>query len=98
MAHGLYLKGVPSFREAYHVPCIMRWPKGIPNPGREVDAIVTLADFKPTFLELIEIEPPDDLSGRSLLPVMQGRPCAWPDALYTQCNGVELLTTASASS
>ncbi len=90
-AHGLYLKGVPAFREAYHVPCIMRWPKGIPNPGREVDDIVTLADFAPTFLELVGIEPPDDLTGRSLLPLMQGRtPSNWPDALYTQCNGVEL--------
>ncbi|MBI1298601.1 sulfatase-like hydrolase/transferase [bacterium] len=90
-AHGLYLKGVPAFREAYHVPCIMRWPKGIPNPGREIDAIVTLADFAPTFLELAEIEPPDDLTGNSLLPVIQGRvPTWWPDALYTQCNGVEL--------
>ena len=32
-AHGIYLKGVAAFREAYHVPCIMRWPKGIREPG-----------------------------------------------------------------
>ncbi|NJN84660.1 MAG: sulfatase-like hydrolase/transferase, partial [Caldilineaceae bacterium] len=30
-SHGLYLKGVPAFREAYHVPCIVRWPKGDPR-------------------------------------------------------------------
>ncbi|MEZ4614511.1 MAG: sulfatase-like hydrolase/transferase [Caldilineaceae bacterium] len=48
--HGLYLKGIPAFREAYHVPCIMRWPKGIQQPNREVNAFVSLADFAPTFL------------------------------------------------
>ena len=31
-AHGLYLKGIPAFREAYHVPCIARWPSGIQKP------------------------------------------------------------------
>ncbi len=34
--HGLYLKGVPAFRGGYHVPCIVRWPDGIANPGSEV--------------------------------------------------------------
>ena len=46
-AHGLYLKGVPAFREAYHVPCVVRWPKGIDNPGRTVDQLVSMADFAP---------------------------------------------------
>lgn len=90
-AHGLYLKGVPAFREAYHVPCIIRWPKGLAKPGEEIDAFVTLADFAPTFLELAGIEPDDDLTGRSLLPLLHGRvPADWPDAVYSQCNGVEL--------
>ena len=37
--HGLYLKGVPAFRGAYHVPCIVRWPDGIAEPrprGRRI--------------------------------------------------------------
>jgi choline-sulfatase len=90
-AHGLYLKGVPAFREAYHVPCIARWPQGIADPGRTVDEIVSLADFAPTFLEVAGIQPSTDLSGRSLLPLLQGEtPADWPDAHYTQCNGVEL--------
>ena len=32
-AHGLFCKGVPAFREAYNVPCIARWPRGIARPG-----------------------------------------------------------------
>lgn len=90
-AHGLYLKGVAAFREAYHVPCIMRWPAGIHEPGREVNEFVTLADFAPTFLELAGITPAPDLTGRSLAPFMAGQtPADWPDTIYGQLNGVEL--------
>lgn len=93
-AHGLYLKGVPAFREAYHVPCIMRWPNGIRNPGRTVDAFVTLADFAPTFLELGATSAPADLSGASLVPFLRDeQPEAWPDAYFTHLNGVELYYT-----
>ncbi len=67
-AHGLYCKGVPAFREAYHVPTIMRWPRSIINPGRRVDAFLSHADFAPTFLELADCEPTMELAGQSLLP------------------------------
>jgi arylsulfatase A-like enzyme len=93
-AHGLYLKGVPAFREAYHVPCIMRWPKGLRQPDRSVDAFITLADFAPTFLELAGVPVPEAMTGRSLLPFLRGEtPADWPDAFYSQFNGVELYYT-----
>lgn len=92
--HGLYLKGAPAFREAYHIPCIMRWPNGIASPGRTVDEFITLADFAPTFLELASVAAPPNLSGRSLAPFLHGEtPADWPDAVYTQFNGVELYYT-----
>lgn len=90
-AHGLYLKGVPAFREAYHIPCILRWPEGIRHPGSTLDAFVTLADFAPTFLDLAGVPAPEGLTGRSLVPWLRGEtPEAWPDAFYSQFNGVEL--------
>lgn len=93
-AHGLFLKGVAAFREAYHIPCIMRWPAGIEAPGRAVDAFITLADFAPTFLELAGVPIPEGLTGRSLAPFLRGEtPAAWPDAVYSQFNGVELYYT-----
>jgi arylsulfatase A-like enzyme len=36
-AHGLWAKGVPSFREGYNIPCAVRWPKGIAQPGRVLE-------------------------------------------------------------
>ncbi|HEU5318784.1 MAG TPA: sulfatase-like hydrolase/transferase [Chloroflexota bacterium] len=94
-AHSLYCKGVPSFREAYNVPCIVSGP-GIANPGRTEDSFVSLADIHPTMLELVGAEQPADthVTGRSMLPFLRGeRPEDWPDAFYSQLNGVELYYT-----
>lgn len=89
-AHGLYLKGVPSFREAYNIALIARWPNGIPNPGREDNRFVSLADFMPTFLELAGVEAPYPLTGRSIVPLLKDEPVEWDNTHYTQLNGVEL--------
>jgi len=89
-AHGLFMKGVAAFDECYHIPCVMRWPQGIERPGRTVDALVTLADFAPTFVELAGADMPP-ASGRSLAPFLRDRaPADWPDQICSQFNGVEL--------
>ena len=93
-AHGLFLKGVPAFREAYNIVAVLRWPEGVKDPGREVDAFVTLADFAPTFMELAGVQVPEGLTGRSLVPFLRGEePEDWPDAFFSQFNGVELYYT-----
>ena len=92
--HGLFAKGIPCFRGAYHIPAVMRWPKGIANPGRRVDVLVSEADFAPTFTELSGGTPETGLAGCSLLPFLNGEdPTDWRDAICTQCNGVELYFT-----
>ena len=96
-AHGLYLKGVPAFREAYHVPCIVRWPNGLVNPGRSEDSLISLADFAPTFLEMAGIQVAQRPSGASLVPFFEDRtPSGWRNFLCTQLNGVELYYTQRA--
>jgi arylsulfatase A-like enzyme len=89
-AHGLFMKGVAAFDECYHVPCVVRWPRGIANPGRTVGEFVTLADFAPTFAELAGATLPET-TGQSMVPFFRGEaPAEWPDAVYSQFNGVEL--------
>jgi arylsulfatase A-like enzyme len=94
-AHGLYAKGIPSFREAYNIPSVVRWPKGIANPGQQVNAFVSTTDFAPTFLDAAGVPASDyKMSGRSLLPWLKGEtPNDWRDAVFTQMNGVELYYT-----
>jgi arylsulfatase A-like enzyme len=92
--HGLFAKGIPAFRGAYHVPAIVRWPAGIKNPGRRVSEFVSLADFAPTFVEAVGGRPDPDLTGRSLFPFFRGSiPQEWRDDSHTQCNGVEVYYT-----
>lgn len=93
-AHGLFCKGVPAFREGSNIPCILSWPGGVERPGRTEDAFVTLADVAPTLLEAAGVPVPAGLTGRSLLPFLRGdSPPDWPDAFYSQMNGVELYYT-----
>lgn len=92
--HGLFAKGIPCFRGAYHVPAVVRWPAGAADAPRRVDELVSSADFAPTFLELAGIEADREFTGESLVPLLQGRrPDEWRDAVFTQCNGVELYFT-----
>jgi arylsulfatase A-like enzyme len=89
--HGLWCKGLPCFRGAYHVPAAVRWPKGIANPGRNVEAMVSTADFAPTFLDVAGVKLDRPLTGRSLMPFLRDEPAPadWRDAMFTQSNGNE---------
>jgi len=89
--HGLWCKGIPCFRGAYHVPMVVRWPKRLVRPGRSVDVMVSLADVAPTLLELAGIQVERSMVGQSLAPFFRDdRPSVWRDALFTQTNGNEL--------
>jgi arylsulfatase A-like enzyme len=88
--HGLWAKGLPCFRGAYHVPAVVRWPQGT-AAGQVVDEFVSLADFAPTFLEAAEVKAERAFSGSSLMPFLRGEtPAGWRDAVFTQTNGNEL--------
>ncbi len=103
--HGLFAKGMPAYRGAYHVPAVIRWPAGALNPGRRVGELVSLVDFAPTFLELAGVEFPNEhgaesgtekrrFSGSSLMPFRRDeKPAGWRDDVIHQCKGVELYYT-----
>ena len=91
--HGLWCKGLPPFKNAYHIPLIVSW-EGIENPGRSVDALVSIADIAPTIMDLAGAEDSREARGyvgRSLLDFLKNRnPQEWRIELYTQTNGNEL--------
>ena len=92
--HGLFAKGIPCFRGAYNVPIVMRWPNGITNPGRQEQSFASLADVAPTLLEAAGLQVDRDFAGMSLLPWLRNsKPDNWREAVFTQCNGVELYYT-----
>jgi choline-sulfatase len=61
------------------IPYIVKWPKGL---RREKDtSVVTqpveLRDFLPTFIDLAGGETPQDMDGRSLVNLVQGKQAHW---------------------
>ena len=53
-------------------PLAIRWPERV-RRGHTVDEFAGLADLCPTFLEAAGLKPSPEMTGRSLLPLLEGR-------------------------
>jgi arylsulfatase A-like enzyme len=79
--HGLFDKRF-MYEESLRMPFLVRWPSGI-KPGTTSDAMALNVDFAPTFLDLAHQPVPPDMQGRSLVPLLHGRPPAdWRTSMY----------------
>ncbi len=80
--HGLGDKRL-AYNESMRIPFIMQGP-GV-KPGSTVDDIILNLDLAPTFLEAAQVEIPENIQGRSLLPLARGEtPLDWRTAfLFT---------------
>ncbi|MHB8962649.1 MAG: sulfatase-like hydrolase/transferase [Saccharofermentanales bacterium] len=89
--HGLFAKGLPCFKGAYHIPLLIGGGSGyVKARGCRFDELVSITDMAPTILDIAGI-PQRTVSGRSLAGFLHGQPPAdWRDAIFTQSNGNEL--------
>ena len=71
--HGIYLKGPFFYEGAVRVPLVVSWPRGF-SGGQRCGELVELADIAPTLLEAAGTPRHPGMQGRSLLPIMTGRP------------------------
>ena len=78
--HGWYDKRW-MYEESYRMPLVVRWP-GTIKAGSRSSHLVQNIDFAQTFLEMAGLEAPDDMQGRSLVPVMKGEAREWRKSLY----------------
>jgi len=65
--HGFFI-----YDSTMHVPFILKIPYRQFQAGRRVRAQVRTVDLMPTLLELVGIEPPDSVQGRSLVELATG--------------------------
>jgi N-sulfoglucosamine sulfohydrolase len=65
------------------VALIMRGPGGF-HGGRIVDALVSQIDLFPTICDLVELEQPPWLQGRSLLPLMRGAATEINESIFAE--------------
>jgi arylsulfatase A-like enzyme/Flp pilus assembly protein TadD len=71
--HGEKTHGFFIYNATLHVPLIFHLPAG--NSARAVSEIVSLADILPTVLQILKVDIPPLVQGRSLLPLMDtGKP------------------------
>ena len=70
------------YEESLRTPLLVRWPQRV-QPGSLNDKIVSPLDFASTFLEIAGVQLPDDLQGRSLVPLLEGEtPADWRSTFY----------------
>lgn len=78
--HGWYDKRW-MYEESLKMPLIVSWP-GQTRPGSINDNLVQNLDYAATFLEAAETKIPDDIQGRSLVPLLKGESTEWRDSIY----------------
>ncbi len=85
--HGLYNHGNSLYEELLHVPLLVRLPGGR-DGGKRVTEPVGHVDLLPTFLDLAGIPLAPSLMGRSLRPLLDGKPIParpiWADGTGSQ--------------
>jgi len=78
--HGKWLMYEPSI----HVPLVIHDPR-LPaaRRGARVKALTQSVDYAPTMIELAGAEIPDNIQGRSLVPLLRGdAPAGWRDDVF----------------
>lgn len=81
--HGWYDKRW-MFEESFRMPFLVRWPGVIPA-GSRPEAMIQNIDYAPTFLDVAGAEIPEEMQGRTLVPVFENPeevPSDWRDAVY----------------
>jgi len=79
--HGWFDKRF-MYNESFKTPLIVRWTGQI-MPGSVNNSIVSNIDFPSTFLDVAGVPIPDDMQGRSLVPLLKGEtPADWRKSFY----------------
>lgn len=92
--HGCHFKTRNSeYKRSCHDASI-RVPMALRGPGfdggGELDRLVSTIDLPPTLLDAAGIRVPDEMQGRSFLPLLRDRATAWPDDALVQVSESEV--------
>lgn len=78
--HGLIDKR-HMYEESIRVPLLACCPEMI-QPGTKVTQLVQNIDIAPTILEAAGLQTPQEMDGRSFLPLLKGEEVPWRDAIF----------------
>jgi len=83
---GFWDKGPFMYEETYHIPMIIYWP-GKSSGGRKCNKLVSNMDLAATVLDIAGAPLPENLDGRSLVPLLHDPDADWPDDLMCEFHG-----------
>ena len=69
------------YEESLMMPLIVKWP-GVTEPGSVDEHLVQNLDYAETLLEVTGSPIPDDMQGKSLVPILKGESPQWRDSIY----------------
>lgn len=79
--HGWFDKRF-MYNESFKTPLLIKWPNEI-TPGTTEDEMVQNLDFAQTFLEIAGIDAPEEMQGKSMVPLLTGEKETWDrEAVY----------------
>jgi len=78
--HGLIDKR-HMYEESIRVPLLAISP-GLINPSTKISELVQNIDIAPTILELAGIKTPEDMDGKSFVPLLKGQKIEWRDKVF----------------
>ncbi|NWK54788.1 sulfatase [Verrucomicrobiaceae bacterium N1E253] len=69
------------FEESFKMPFLIRWP-GVVKPGSRPKELIQNIDYAPTFLDVAALSVPEDVQGKSIVPVLKGEAKNWRESVY----------------
>lgn len=92
--HGCHFKTRNSeYKRSCHDSSI-RVPTALSGPGFEgggqIHQLVSLVDLPPTLLDGAGLSVPEEMSGRSLLPLTRGETSGWPEEVFVQISETQV--------
>jgi arylsulfatase A-like enzyme len=92
--HGNHFKTRNAeYKRSCHESSI-RLPTALCGPGfhggGRIQELVSLVDLPPTLLDAAGIPTPDDMEGRSILPLIKRQPVAWPQEVFVQVSEAQI--------
>lgn len=78
--HGWFDKRF-MYEESFRTPMVMRYP-GVIKPGSKINASILNLDLAPTLMEIGNAKIPNDVQGKSFLPLLKHEPYKQRTAMY----------------
>jgi len=87
LAHHQMVRKSSPYDEASKVRMILVRPGDIPAGKTDATHLVSGLDVMPTFCDYVGVQPPKDMRGKSLRPLLEGKSTHWHRFVVTEVNG-----------